>query len=430
MKAIWIAIAAVVVSIAGCTPVPTSEADLHGAWLTERNGIEEGFVLHAGGHMSLIGIASMQGVAWSFDPQTQKLSLSTNTERYPEPQGSMIDVESITDGQLTLTGTDYFAGTYRNADSEVSIISGEVLYRERIAMPPESVVRVTLEDVSLADAPSTLVANTTILMGNRQVPVPFVLAVKKSKVDARHRYSIRATISANNQLQFTTTRHYGVNPMQPSSHSVMLQKVSPAKQVQTSQDMVFKGQLPSATNVVQQTLILKPDNTYRLASSFEGKPDIPAEFGSWKKVGPQLILGQGDGKSRQYRWLDSGDLEQLNQQAQPIKSDVSYVLSRVSTSDISEPSELVLTGDYRYMADAAIFQECASGKRFPVAQDQGGLAMEQEYSKKRSAPGEPLKVTLVAKIEPMPPMEGETWIDTLVISNVKHVFEQADATCD
>lgn len=33
-------------------------------------------------------------------------------------------------------------------------ITGTVAYRERIALPPNAVVTVTLEDVSLADAPS------------------------------------------------------------------------------------------------------------------------------------------------------------------------------------------------------------------------------------------------------------------------------------
>lgn len=48
-----------------------------------------------------------------------------------------------------------------NASQEVvaentQVISGTVSYRERIALPENAVVTVTLEDISLADAPSTL----------------------------------------------------------------------------------------------------------------------------------------------------------------------------------------------------------------------------------------------------------------------------------
>ncbi|WP_367272350.1 YbaY family lipoprotein [Phreatobacter sp.] len=44
------------------------------------------------------------------------------------------------------------------AMAETRTLSGMVIYRERIALPPSAVVEVKLVDISLADAPSRTIA--------------------------------------------------------------------------------------------------------------------------------------------------------------------------------------------------------------------------------------------------------------------------------
>ena len=46
-------------------------------------------------------------------------------------------------------------------NSLMRVISGEVWYRERIALPPGAEVIVTLEDQSRADAPATVITDYT-----------------------------------------------------------------------------------------------------------------------------------------------------------------------------------------------------------------------------------------------------------------------------
>lgn len=75
-------------------------------------------------------------------------------------------------------------------------ITGEVTYRERIALPTDSVIRVELEDVSLADQPSTVLAEMVLDSAGRQVPVPFELVVSKDLLKPGMRYSVGATITA------------------------------------------------------------------------------------------------------------------------------------------------------------------------------------------------------------------------------------------
>lgn len=89
-------------------------------------------------------------------------------------------------------------------------VSGTATYLPRIAMPPDAVLTVRVEEVSRADAPATLLAQTREPFGARQVPIPFSLQVPASAIDPRMRYAVRATITVGGELRFTTTRHHAV----------------------------------------------------------------------------------------------------------------------------------------------------------------------------------------------------------------------------
>jgi uncharacterized lipoprotein YbaY/membrane-bound inhibitor of C-type lysozyme/heat shock protein HslJ len=73
-------------------------------------------------------------------------------------------------------------------------LSGTVTYLPRIALPPDAEVTVRLLDVSLADAPSTPLAEATIALAGRQVPVPFALTYAPDQIEPRRRYVVRAEI--------------------------------------------------------------------------------------------------------------------------------------------------------------------------------------------------------------------------------------------
>lgn len=52
-----------------------------------------------------------------------------------------------------------------------------------------------------------------------------------------------------------------------------------------------------------------------------------------------------------------------------------------------------LTGLYRYMADAAVFEDCATGERYPVLIEAEHLEVERAYLLERDEPGAPLLLT-------------------------------------
>lgn len=92
-----------------------------------------------------------------------------------------------------------------NLPAPSPVVTGHVTYRERVALPSDAEVRVVLLDASRQDAAATPVADTTIPPAGRQVPLPFALRYDPKRIDPRHDYAIRATITSGGQLAFTTT---------------------------------------------------------------------------------------------------------------------------------------------------------------------------------------------------------------------------------
>jgi putative lipoprotein len=89
-----------------------------------------------------------------------------------------------------------------NGDS--GVLSGTVAYRERMALPVDAVVTVTLVDVSLQDVAAPIIAETAVQPGGRQVPLPFELRFDRGKIDPKRTYALRASIRSGGQLMFTT----------------------------------------------------------------------------------------------------------------------------------------------------------------------------------------------------------------------------------
>lgn len=84
-------------------------------------------------------------------------------------------------------------------------VTGQISYRERIALPPTAQVEITLADVSLMDAPAKTIAQQRFTADGRQVPFAFSLTVDQRPLDPRHSYAVSARISdASGRLMFIT----------------------------------------------------------------------------------------------------------------------------------------------------------------------------------------------------------------------------------
>lgn len=89
-------------------------------------------------------------------------------------------------------------------------VDGEVFYMQRMALPPTATLKVTLQDVSLADAPAqTLASQSGPIKG--QVPLPFHLTYDQKQVKPGHTYSVSARIEVDGELLMISTERYTVD---------------------------------------------------------------------------------------------------------------------------------------------------------------------------------------------------------------------------
>lgn len=95
------------------------------------------------------------------------------------------------------------------ATGSAAQVTGTLMYRERIALPPGAVAEVWLLDTSLADAPAKEIAYQRIAAPGSP-PIPFALEYDPQQVRQGMQYTVRATIRQGEQLLFTSDTHYPV----------------------------------------------------------------------------------------------------------------------------------------------------------------------------------------------------------------------------
>jgi len=103
------------------------------------------------------------------------------------------------------------AGASPPEEAEVaSRITGSILYREAVALPPDATVHVRLVDTTDPEMPPRLVAEATIPAQGRQAPIPFEIVYKAADIAPAHRYAIRATIVSGSETLFASKARYPV----------------------------------------------------------------------------------------------------------------------------------------------------------------------------------------------------------------------------
>jgi putative lipoprotein len=107
------------------------------------------------------------------------------------------------------------------------VVRGTVSYRERMALPPDSIVEVRISDVSLQDAPARVLAETTQATSGQQVPIPFELFYDPAAIDPNRTYAVRATIRSAGRMLFTTdTSHLVITRGNPRQVDLVLVRVT------------------------------------------------------------------------------------------------------------------------------------------------------------------------------------------------------------
>lgn len=134
--------------------------------------------------------------------------------------------EDAADGNGTMIVKDCQLEKPRYGATSTGTVTGTVAYLQRIALPPNAIIQVQLQDVSRADAPAKTIAQEKITLGDRQVPVPFELKFDAAIIDARHAYAVSARIVVDDKLVFISDKSYPVLTRDSGSHVEMILKAA------------------------------------------------------------------------------------------------------------------------------------------------------------------------------------------------------------
>lgn len=154
----------------------------------------------------------------------------------------------------------------------------------------------------------------------------------------------------------------------------------------------YRGVLPCADcSGIETTLFLEKDGTWVMNERYQGgKADSAfASYGRWARTADRLVLTGVDGEKRYFR-PKGDDLEMLDREGHPIESNFDYTLKAVDAGLPATP--MMMKGMYRYMADAAVFTDCVTGKRTGVTNN---AQLERGYAQARGEAGAP--VLLIVK---------------------------------
>lgn len=114
-------------------------------------------------------------------------------------------------------------GKRDTVNDNTTTVSGTVTYRPRIALPPDAVVRVRLEDAGRQDAATAWLAEQMITTDGRQVPIAFELQVADSLLSPTVRYTLRAEIRGDGgALLWTNSAAYELPQPASSQQNVEL----------------------------------------------------------------------------------------------------------------------------------------------------------------------------------------------------------------
>jgi putative lipoprotein len=195
---------------------------------------------------------------------------------------------------------------------DLPVIEGTAQYRERMALPPDAVFDVYLEDVSKADAPSIVVSAQEIDPAG-QPPIRFSVPYDPKKIDQAGRYALRATVTVGDEVLFATT----------DSYPVLTQGNG------TSADLLLQRAGGAATAAAPATVPALGGPEWTL-TTLNGQPVAPAEGGH----APNLTFDTAQG-----RFHGSGGCNRIGGGFQLVGDDGDLDIGQIISTKMACPNE-------------------------------------------------------------------------------------------
>ena len=196
----------------------------------------------------------------------------TSTKRYPVlTQGAPVDNVEIIVEQVPQTSA---AATPDSATLPglTGVLTGTVTYLQRIALPPNAVIDVQLQDVSLQDAPATVIASERYIAAGRQAPFPYELTYDPAGIDPKRTYAIAARITVDGKLRWINTQHHPVltGGAPATDVEIIVESVGGSAGMKTLSDL-------NGTVAYRQRIALPPNAIIEVSLQDVSKADAPAK---------------------------------------------------------------------------------------------------------------------------------------------------------
>lgn len=173
----------------------------------------------------------------------------------------------------------------------------------------------------------------------------------------------------------------------------------------------WRGVLPCADcEGIETTLFLEKDGTWVMNQRYQGakEPSSFATYGKWARTAEKLVLIDAQGEKTFFRAKGEG-MEMLDREGNPIESQFNYTLAPVNAALPS--TSMAMRGMYFYMADAAIFTDCATGKKVNVANN---AQLERDYAVARGNDSKPVLLTVDGHFTVEPNPDSGEMVKTLM----------------
>ena len=121
------------------------------------------------------------------------------------------------------------AGAEKPMPESRAVITGSATYRERLMLPPDAELTATLEDVSLADAPSVTLGEVR-MKTDHAPPYAFSIPYDPAKIEAQNLYAVRVQITLDGKLLMVSDTHTPVLTRgAPDSAELVLKMLPPSQ---------------------------------------------------------------------------------------------------------------------------------------------------------------------------------------------------------
>lgn len=227
-------------------------------------------------------------------------------------------------------------------------------------------------------------------------------------------------------LIFAVLPGCGRNPLAPQASAPVV-PATPVDAPEVPYPTTYAGDVPCADCPGQRlTVTFFPDGSWRLRRTFKsvekGRDRSVYEIGVREKPegDKSRITLRGAGDPLQLRAVAGDRLQLLDRQGNVIASKSNDLLALQATVDtIAGP--VPLRGLYTYMADAATFKECLTGKTMPILPVAGSSALQSAYLAARHKPGDPVFASLTGLFVDRSPEPGSPVREHLIVTQYERI---------